>query len=385
MRHWPALIIVASLVAASTPAASAQQADPAAAFAEAVNDYKSAIREIEKLRGEYQDADPASRQAINDQLSNLIISTQPKVDAMIEAALNAFRAAPMADPEVTDLLVKSVQEQIVGRGVQGGGDDYEAALPAIEALVDAGHEKPELPLWGAFAAVVTNNFDLADKFAAIVEERANLVAPSDSQEESETFALAIRMLQDRDRLRKRWETENATRDAEAAADNLPRVLVSTSKGDLTIELFEDQAPTATANFLTLVKDGFYDGVVFHRVLPRFMAQGGDPTGSGSGGPGYSIACECRRPDARLHFRGTLSMAHAGRNTGGSQFFLCFVPTEHLDGQHTAFGRVIDGFEVLAELNRVDPNGPSPPADKIVSAKVLRDRGHGYSFEKLPGR
>jgi cyclophilin family peptidyl-prolyl cis-trans isomerase len=96
-----------------------------------------------------------------------------------------------------------------------------------------------------------------------------------------------------------------------------------------------------------------------------MAQGGDPTGTGGGGPGYRIACECYQPNHRLHFRGSLSMAHAGRDTGGSQFFITFGPTSHLDGKHTVFGRVIKGFDVLANIQRRDPEDPNAPdPDKI---------------------
>ena len=146
-----------------------------------------------------------------------------------------------------------------------------------------------------------------------------------------------------------------------------RVKLSTTRGDIVIELFENEAPQAVANFLTLVKDGFYDGVVFHRVLPGFMAQGGDPTGTGSGGPGYSIKCECYQPNYRRHFRGSLSMAHAGRDTGGSQFFLTFVPTSFLDGKHTVFGRVIEGMDVAAGLKRL------AQGDVGVDVPVTADR------------
>ncbi len=181
-------------------------------------------------------------------------------------------------------------------------------------------------------------------------------------------------LQDVANYKESWAKEKAIRDAEAKADDLPRVLLKTNKGDIVIELFENQAPNAVANFISLVKKGFYNGLSFHRVLAGFMAQGGDPKGDGTGGPGYTIACECYRPDHRLHFRGTLSMAHAGRDTGGSQFFLTFVPTPHLDGKHTAFGRVVEGMDVLAKLQRRDPGDPEAPRpDKIVEAKVLRKR------------
>lgn len=181
--------------------------------------------------------------------------------------------------------------------------------------------------------------------------------------------------------------EEKIRAAEAAADDLPRVKMKTTKGDIVIELFENQAPNTVANFITLVEKKFYDGLTFHRVLEDFMAQGGCPTGSGTGGPGWAIACECKRPDARQHFPGTLSMAHAGPNTGGSQFFLTFVATDHLDGRHTAFGRVIEGADVLAKLQRIDPNRRSPGVqpDKMLEVTVLRKRNHPYTAETLPAR
>jgi cyclophilin family peptidyl-prolyl cis-trans isomerase len=138
-----------------------------------------------------------------------------------------------------------------------------------------------------------------------------------------------------------------------------------------------------ANFITLVEKKFYDGLVFHRVLPHFMAQGGDPNGDGSGGPGYEIPDECHQPNARMHFRGSLSMAKtAAPDTGGSQFFLTFIPTAHLNGQHTVFGRVVEGLDVLDRLQRRNPeSATSPEPDKIVKAEVLRKRDHAYTFKK----
>ncbi|MFM7207533.1 MAG: peptidylprolyl isomerase [Planctomycetaceae bacterium] len=163
--------------------------------------------------------------------------------------------------------------------------------------------------------------------------------------------------------------------------------IGTTAGDVVVELFEDEAPNTVANFVSLIEKGFYDGTPFHRVIGGFMAQGGDPKGTGSGGPGYAIACEVDRPDARKHFRGTLSMAHAGPNTGGSQFFLTFRPTEHLDGKHTVFGRVIEGFEVLPRIMRTtDDQGRSLPGvqpDTITKAIVVRKRNHPYVPQTLP--
>jgi cyclophilin family peptidyl-prolyl cis-trans isomerase len=190
-----------------------------------------------------------------------------------------------------------------------------------------------------------------------------------------------------DRARPKVEAEMARRKAEAEADDLPRVKITTSAGDIVVELFENEAPNTVANFVSLVEKGFYNGTPFHRVINGFMAQGGDPKGSGDGGPGYTIACEVGAPGARQHFRGSLSMAHAGTDTGGSQFFLTFRPTEHLDGKHTVFGRVIEGFDVLAKLVRTtdDVGQPVPGIrpDTIVKAEVLRKRDHPYVPKTQP--
>lgn len=367
-------------------AASVAQTPQAASFAAAVNDYKKSHRAIEDLRSEFQVAPQAQRESINQRLKTLVDQTQPKVNTMVEAAIEAYKANPGSDKEVTKLLLTVVEYQMVGQGAKGGGDDYEAALPILEALIAGGHDKQELPAWAFFAAIVTNQHDLADKYAALCE-KPGAFEPSEgsSQPGHETLGIARSFFAQRAQARKQWETEAATRAAEAEADDLPRVKMVTSKGEIVIELFENEAPTAVANFITLVKKGYYDDIVFHRVLSRFMAQGGDPTGSGSGGPGYNINCECSNPGARKHFRGTLSMAHAGPNTGGSQFFLTFLPTGHLDGQHTVYGRVIEGFGVLGALNRVNPGAGGPAPDKIISAEVIRDRGHAYEFDKHAGR
>lgn len=181
-----------------------------------------------------------------------------------------------------------------------------------------------------------------------------------------------------------WAKEKKIREAEAKADDLPRVQLKTTKGDIVVELFENEAPNTVKNFVSLVENKFYNDVVFHRVLPGFMAQGGDPKGTGLGGPGYTIPDECAGSEHRLHFRGSLSMAHSDQpDSGGSQFFLTFVPTSHLDGKHTVFGRVISGFDVLAKLKRIDPRySTSGTADKIIEAKVVRKRSHPYDAKDV---
>ena len=130
--------------------------------------------------------------------------------------------------------------------------------------------------------------------------------------------------------------------------------INTDKGEMLVEFYEKDAPKTVENFVKLSKDGFYDGLTFHRVIPDFVIQGGCPDGTGAGGPGYSIDCELDGEN-QFHDKGVLSMAHAGRNTGGSQFFICHSRnnTAHSDRNHTCFGKVIEGLDVIDTINAGD--------------------------------
>ena len=132
--------------------------------------------------------------------------------------------------------------------------------------------------------------------------------------------------------------------------------MKTEKGDIHIEFFDEDAPSTVKNFKNLIQDGFYDGLNFHRVIPNFVIQGGCPNGTGTGGPGYHIPCEI---NTQKHLTGSLSMAHAGKDTGGSQFFICHSPQPHLDGVHTVFGRTLD----MDVVNSIEPG------DTIISVSA----------------
>ncbi len=143
--------------------------------------------------------------------------------------------------------------------------------------------------------------------------------------------------------------------------------MTTSKGTLWIKLYVDETPNTVANFATLAKDGFYNGKDFHRVIKGFMAQGGCPHGTGTGGPGWAIPCETAL-NKHKHVKGTLSMAHAGPNTGGSQFFICFVNCPHLDGVHTVFGGIeSDDKESMKVLDSLEMR------DSIESVEILAEK------------
>lgn len=137
--------------------------------------------------------------------------------------------------------------------------------------------------------------------------------------------------------------------------------IRTEKGDMKVELYAEETPITVQNFVKLANDGFYNGLTFHRVIPNFVIQGGCPDGTGAGGPGYTIPCEVTAP-RQHHDRGVLSMAHAGRDTGGSQFFICHsrAQTAHLDGNHTCFGQVIEGVDVVDDIRA---------GDKIIAIEI----------------
>lgn len=143
---------------------------------------------------------------------------------------------------------------------------------------------------------------------------------------------------------------------------MSQAIIKTEKGDMKVEFYDTDAPGTVANFRKLAGTGFYNGLTFHRVIPGFVIQGGCPLGTGSGGPGYTILCETGGGN-QYHDRGVLSMAHAGRNTGGSQFFICHnrQNTQHLDRNHTCFGKVVENVNVVDQIQ---------PGDKILSIELI---------------
>jgi len=320
------------------------------------------------------------------------------VGQIVAAGLDVYQADPNSYPKVNNTLLTIAGFYVLGDLNGDGGDQYEKALPIIEPMLaaGAGGQWPQLWLWGGVSAFAINRYELAEQYLEQAKQ-AGLLSASPPVRDSKhpsfrAWSLGRSFVYGLKDYPSWWNEEQQLRQAEAEADDLPRVKLTTTQGEVVIELFENEAPQAVANFLTLVKSGYYNGITFHRVLSGFMAQGGCPDGTGRGGPGYNIRCECHQAHFRKHFRGSLSMAHAGLDTGGSQFFLTFIPVaredprSRLNGKHTVFGRVIEGMEVAAAIRRRDPDVPQPATpDRIVKAEVLRDRGHSYPFEKLPGR
>jgi cyclophilin family peptidyl-prolyl cis-trans isomerase len=150
-----------------------------------------------------------------------------------------------------------------------------------------------------------------------------------------------------------------------------KAILHTENGDITINLFEAKAPKTVNNFVFLSKEGFYDDTIFHRVIMNFMVQAGDPTGTGTGGPGYTFKDEFHE-DLKHKKPGIVSMANAGPNTNGSQFFITHVPTPWLDGKHAVFGEVEDGMDVVFSIPPRDPSDPEEPGVTIESVEIIEE-------------
>jgi len=336
----------------------------AAEFDKIFAEFKQVLGKLRSLQGRYQLAPDKERPAIEAEFNAQVAAGKEIAPRLLVAAKAAYLAAPNANPGITHFLLQNLAESVQN-------DNYTAAFELSKMLIDHGCTESGMYNYAGIGAFGCNEFDLAKEWLTKAQESKGL---GDVGKKDLEFV---------DEYEKLWPEEQKIRQAEAQADDLPRVRLTTSKGDIVVELFENEAPVATANFISLVEKHFYDDTPFHRVLSGFMAQGGDPKGTGSGGPGYTIPCECYQPNHRSHFGGSLSMAHAGRDTGGSQFFLTFRPTPHLNGKHTVFGRVIEGMDVLAQLERIDPQKPVPGIvpDKIIKATVLRKRSHPYEPTK----
>ncbi len=360
--------------------APAARGPAAKEFERVFAEFKDHVAEMQVLHAEYREADDARQEEIDKQWAELVKQGDALEPQFIEAAERAFVEEPNADSKVTDLLMDVLEVRL-------RTDDYEAAAHLGKLLVENKCEDLRSLNFAGIAAFAVGDFDAAENL--LKQAHGQSVAIGLKIEALDNL-LKWDFLRDTAKYKKAWAEEQKIREAETKAGDLPEVLLKTSQGDIKLVLFENEAPNTVANFISLVDKGFYDGLTFHRVLPAFMAQGGCPKGDGTGGPGYKIACECHEPNHRNHFRGSLSMAHAGRDTGGSQFFITFLPAMSLNGKHTVFGRVVDGSGVLSKLQRRDPKSEQsdrpkpklPEPDKIIEAKVLNRRGHEYVPEKV---
>ena len=346
-----------------------------------MKEYRNNLKKLRELKASFQTAKAQQKDEIQKEFTPLVQETARIQKELIPLAIKAFAASNGEDSEIFEFLMIMLEWGVIKT------ENYETAYDIAKVLIPSG-KIPEkysyLYAYAAYAAFNVMQLDDAQAFFDLAKQNGGMESLRKQDPRGE-MQIPMILTEYIPMYKQLWTEESAIRDKEAEANDNPRVLIRTTKGDIVLELFLKEAPEAVGNFMTLVDQKYYNGVPFHRVLPHFMAQGGDPTGTGAGGPGYCIKDECQAPNARMHFRGSLSMAKTALpDSGGSQFFLCFVPTAFLNGKHTVFGRVIEGMDILSEIQRIDPEGKNQPApDKIVEAIILQ--GKPTPFTKLPNK
>lgn len=367
LRVLCGLLVTAVLV---MPAAAQQNGGAAAEFNQKFEQWVTLLNRLRELQAQYKVANPEDRSPLEQEFNQKLKQAEELYPQLESQAQVAFKAAP-DNKQLAD-FVMGLSYKYYEEG------NYEKSIELADLVIANKPQNPEIYLIAGQAAFEITELDKAENYLK--------TAKTEMTKQEKTFP-AEQLLADIGREREFWEAEQKARERDAKPQGdpmaLPRVKLETTKGDVIIELFENDAPNTVANFISLVESGLYNGVIFHRVIPNFMAQTGDPEGTGTGGPGYHIPCECYKPDARKHFRGSVAMAHAGRDTGGSQFYITYKPTRHLDGKHTVFGRVIQGMDVVDQIHKRTPDSPgTKEADKIVKATVLNKRDHEYKVRKV---
>lgn len=323
-----------------TPADASAGAD----WQELLAQWNEVSEQLRELQANYLLADDANKRILRVEFEARMGEARELLEKLREAATKAYEAAPNQNEELTKLLIGFLVND-------ASMDDTAKVFELGQMLVD--HQVSEEMLTAA-----RNANRLGLKQREIIDE---LLARRAQQLSDNKYPKATISLEDAD---------------------------GNAKGEIVVELFEDQAPNTVANFVSLAEKGFYNGLTFHRVIKGFMAQGGDPKGDGTGGPGYTFADELDRPDYRRHFPYSLSMANSGPDTNGSQFFITFRRTSNLDGKHTVFGRVIAGKDVVDSIRERNTDAGStnlPAPDKIKSITIdpATKREHEYVPVTVP--
>ena len=315
---------------------------------------------------------PERRKAFKDEIERLTaVNTELKKEIFAKAKA-AFASSDRPTMESTKVLQKRLAAMLSPTDSEDRFNPEES-LELISMLREKFPDSPPLLKYEFDANYAIERFENAEKALLRLEKAMGADFSKAKQDLKDTMD--------------KYQQELMIRRLEANTDDLPRVLLVTTEGDIVIELFENHAPNTVANFIHLVRDQkFYDGKLFHLVKPGEYAMTGSPNGDGMGDAGYRIPCECYEGTIRSHFRGTLSMMAPTKDRGGSQFFIMTQPNPHTwDGKYTAFGRVIEGMDVALKLQYVDKTtslASSAAVSKITRAEVLRSRSHAYMPKKI---
>jgi cyclophilin family peptidyl-prolyl cis-trans isomerase len=339
-------------------------------FKQAVEAFREHVKKMREVVVRFNTGTAAEEEKWKQRWKDLMVEGRPLFQDMLLAAAAEFEADPQERRNIASWLFKVVNQNVED-------DRFEGMLPIIDTLLEDRPQSEDLLRFQGMTAVALNRYDVAreslEALAKIQEGREELTQLRESLDESEV----------------RWNEELEIRKQEAAGEPLPRVLIRTTKGDMEVELYENQAPDTVGNFIYLVESGFYDHQPFHSGKQHFLIQGG---GDDILKPDYTIYGEMDRPDARRFYRGTLGMALSGHpDSAYSQFFIALMPNNELDDEFTAFGRIVKGMEVIANLNKIDPKAekkenptPADEPDEILEIRVLNKRDHEYKPNKVEG-
>ena len=341
-------------------------------FEQATLEWRGVVGKLMDLNVECRVANATNADERKRQYDELVTRGNELQERMISSALVAYARRPADNRDLVPLLANIASMEVAR-------DQYEPGLKIMQTLIDNGVETPALFNATIQTAINANEFELAAELLELQKKKGLADTGGMSDKLRRQVALYQRL----------WSPEKNFREAEQAADDLPRVKLRTNKGEIELELFENEAPNTVANFISLVEKGFYNGLDFYRVEARKYACVGCPNGDGTGGPGYRIKNELLGQERRAHFRGSVSLNNTGAAPGGSQLTFCLAPQAALNGRHTVFGRVVRGLDVLSNLQRRVPrdkvsksinphsNVVIPPADRIISTTVVRKRQHPY--------
>ncbi len=337
-------------------------------FKKAISDFKEQMKAMHNAQIRYHNSEStADESRYKQQWFELRESIHSLHINIMNAALAEFLTNTESNAALGRIIFKSLKRN-------AEKDNFEGMLPVAKAMVEINYPEPDMQQIYLQFCLANNEFELA---------RQSVIA---ANYPAETLDQLLKQL---DVFTKNWDEELKARERDAIGEPLPQAKIFTSKGEVIVELFENEAPEAVASFISLAEKGFYDYSDFFMVIEHSAAQVGCPNEDGSGGPGYMLEDEYAKPNARKLFRGSLVLAtlRDKPNSGGSQFFIPFLPTVDAP-QNTVFGRVISGMQNVANLNRIDPHkkkdedkaeqeDPKLPPDEIIRIEIIRKRTRPY--------
>lgn len=349
-----------------------------AEFDQAAAKWRETVTEINVLTIQYQNADASEASALRRKHREQEVKARLQFRDLFEIALKIVQQSPESSDEATQFLLMATFYRF-------NNDKYELTGEAAEALIPVTKGGRGLPEIAGVSYWATNQYEKAMPFLeeafgmGLLDEKNRAALPTV------------------DLLKNAWEGERAKLAAEAAADDLPRVRLKTTRGDIVLELFENEAPNTVANFIRLVESGGYRNVPFYQVLSAQVALAGD-TRVTPANLGFALPDENQSPEARRAFRGRIAMAKLPMpegsefvtfpNSASSHFFITFRPIFNTSAEHTIFGRIVEGIEHFSALKRIDPNKekkegePEEMPDYILEAEVVRKRDHAYEPNRI---